>query len=90
MAIADVDFTSSTVTQFGYREKNLLDRVDGGKQSINDDGMKQLERDLAEASGARRDNHTIYKIVCAGQPTRFIMFSDLKVYEGRSVTKEDW
>ena len=82
--IADLD--GSTVTQYPYRTARLRgESVQRSDYTPHDDAA-ELEKALAEAAGASRDNHTVYVIKLSSGERRYIMFSDWKVGETNNPT----
>lgn len=76
------------VKQFPYRAA----RVDKRFLTLpRDEVMSVLEHKLAEAAGARVDNHTVYEIVQDDEkPPVYIMFSDFTVTFAHDLRKGSW
>lgn len=73
------------VKQYPYRTAVLGDIF----LTLPREAMKDLEAQLAEASGRAVDNHTVYEIVQL-HGTTYIMFSDHRVIFGRSIGEGRW
>lgn len=62
-----------TVKQYPYRTAKVEDIF----LRVPRDSVKDLELQLAEAAGARLDNHTVYEITQEDRSPVYIKFSDM-------------
>lgn len=79
------DKVRGTIKQYPYRTANVRDAF----LRVPRDTVIDLEHQLAEASGARVDNHTVYEIV-QHDDTTYVLFSDLTATFGHSVVEGRW
>jgi hypothetical protein len=74
------------VRQYLYRTATVRDRI----MSIPRNQLKHLEEELAKASEARVDNHTVYELRSYNGDVIYVMFTDDKAHFGFKVEERRW